>query len=75
MNKHELRAAKHRQRDANKQTKTRERSQRSRELRCFWTYPFGHVWEKQSIMSTGPIRICRGCGFRDYGNGEQSVGG
>lgn len=36
------------------------RAQRRRELRCFWTWPFGHIWE-------GRYRQV------EYANGDQKV--
>ena len=37
------------------------REQKKRELRCFWTRPWGHVWEKID----GGHR-CMSCGLTDY---------
>lgn len=54
-------------------------------LKCFWTYPFGHIWCKTKEMSAS-TRFCILCGsesrrgdyeqeghwFRDLGNVDSS---
>lgn len=33
------------------------RSERQRRRRCFWTWPWGHLWVRRSMMS-----YCENCG-------------
>lgn len=53
-----------------------ERRARYLELRCWWTWPWGHVWvDTPHDEGMYALRHCHYCTIKDYGNGEQSVGG
>lgn len=46
--------------------KDQEKTQRQLEIKCFWTYPFGHVWPKVCINDAK----CLVCGKEIYGLGD-----
>jgi hypothetical protein len=42
-----------------KERRKEDREARRREIRCFWTRPFGHAWEDEK--PTGFHKTCAGC--------------
>lgn len=46
--------------------KEKKLTQKQLERRCFWTYPFGHVWPEVCINDA----TCLICGKQIYGLGD-----
>jgi hypothetical protein len=71
--------AKRQERAGERWARKRRREDWIKQMRCFWTWPFGHVWISapgaNAIPRLGPLETCAYCPADNYGNGEQSVGG
>jgi hypothetical protein len=70
------RAAVDAQRRAQAAVAAKRLADRRRYHRCYWTWPWGHVWTtRPDAEGMGTHRACEVCGVRRPANHEQSVGG